>query len=123
MEVKTMREIYKVVASQVVASEAHPEGVYSTVSGYPKTFDSRNYNATAENPDGDAEKALRVAKADYHAQQSAFEASDARAMWTLTLERTDGRQIMRDSWGGFPDMTPQPGPEAEPEEPVETEGE
>jgi len=110
-----MREIYIVKANHVVTSEAHPEGVYSTVNGYPKTFDSRNYNATAENPDGDPEKALRVAKADYHAQQSAFEASDARAMWTLTLERTDGRQIMRDSWGGFPDMTPVPTPEPEPE--------
>lgn len=114
-----MREIYIVKATQVVTSEAHPEGAYSIVSGYPKTFDSRNYGATAENPDGDAEKALRVAKSDYHNQQSAFEASDARAMWTVTLERADGRQIMRDSWGGFPDMTPQPEPEPEPEPDVE----
>lgn len=114
-----MREIYKVNATQIVISDAHPEGVLSTVSGYPKTFDSRNYNATEANPNGDPEKALRVAKSDYHAQQSAFEVSDTRAMWTLTLERTDGRQIMRDSWGKFPDMTPQP----EPVEPEETEGE
>lgn len=118
-----MREIYKVNATQIVVSDAHPEGTLTNVSGYPKTFDSRNYGATTENPNGDPEKALRVAKADYHAQQSAFEASDARAGWTLTLERTDGRQIMRDSWGGFPDMTPQPQPEPEPVEPVETEGE
>lgn len=111
-----MREIYKVNATQIVVSDTHQEGVPSTVSGYPKMFDSRNYNATAENPDGDAEKALRVAQSDYHAQQSAFEASDARAMWTLTLERTDGRQIMRNSWGGFPDMTPVSTPEPEPGE-------
>lgn len=35
-----------------------------------------------------------------------------RAMWTVTLERADGRQIMRESFGAFPDMTP---PEPEPE--------
>lgn len=119
-----MREIYKVNATQIVVSDAHPEGILSNVSGYPKTFDSRNYNATEANPDGDAEKALRVAKAAYHDQQSKFEASDSRAGWILTLERgSDGRQIMRDSWGGFPDMTPVPTPEPEPVEPVETEGE
>lgn len=107
-----MREIYKVTATQVVISDAHPEGVLSTVSGYPKSFDSRNYGATEANPNGDPEKALRVARSDYHAQQSAFEAADNRAGWVLTLERcSDGRQIMRDAFGSFPDMTPQPQPE------------
>lgn len=28
-----MRQLYIVTATQVVASEAHPEGMYSTVSG------------------------------------------------------------------------------------------
>lgn len=117
-----MREIYKVNATQVVTSENHPEGVLSTVTGYPKLFDSRNYNATELNPDGDPEKALRIAKADYHSQQAAFEASDTRAMWTLTLERTDGRQIVRDSFGAFPVVTPvEPEPELDEteEEPIE----
>lgn len=110
-----MREIYKVTATQIVVSDAHPEGMLSTVAGYPKTFDSRNYGASTENPDGNAEKALRVAQSDYHGQQSNFEAADNRAGWVLTLERgSDGRQIMRDSWGGFPDMTPVPTPEPEP---------
>lgn len=115
-----MREIYKVTATQVVTSETHPEGVLSNVTGYPRSFDSRNYNASEANPDGDAEKALRIAKADYHAQQSVFEAADNRAMWTLTLERTDGRQVMRDSFGAFPVVTPV---EPEPAEPVEPDGE
>lgn len=115
-----MREIYKVNASQIVVSDAHPEGTLTTVTDFPKSFDSRNYPVTDGNPNGDADKALRVAKAAYHDQQSKFEAADNRAGWVLTLERgSDGRQIMRDSWGGFPDMTP---PEPEPE-PVETEGE
>ena len=106
-----MRNIFIVNASQVVTSESHPEGVYSVVSGYPKTFDSRNYSATAETPDGDADKALRVARADYCAQQSAFLASDSRAMWTVTLTRADGRQLASECFGAFPDMTP-----VEPEE-------
>lgn len=109
-----MRNIFIVDAKQVVVSDAHPEGVLSTVSGFPKTFDSRQYSATEENPNGDSDKALRVAKAEYHAQQSAFEAADNRAMWALTLTRADGRQIMQDAWGAFPDMTP-PAPEPEPE--------
>ena len=101
-----MRNIFIVNATQVVVSENHPEGIYSVVSGYPKTFDSRNYNATEQNPDGDVDKAFRVAKADYCAQQSAFLASDSRAMWTVTLTRADGRQLASECFGEFPDMTP-----------------
>ena len=111
-----MREIYIVNAAQVVVSESHPEGIYSVVQGYPKTFDSRSFNATAENPDGDTDKALRMAKSDYYAQESLFYAADNRAKWAITLEMSNGRQIMRESFGAFPDMTP------EPETPVEPEG-
>lgn len=107
-----MRQIYVVNATHVVVSTAHPEGVYSVLSGFPQTFDSRNYNATAENPDGDSEKALRVAKSVFHDQQSKFEASDTRAMWAVTLTRADGIQMMHESWGAFPDMTPTPTEEA-----------
>jgi hypothetical protein len=108
-----MRNIFIVNATQVVVSETHPEGAYSAVSGYPKTFDSRNYNATAENPDGDVNKALRVAKSDYCAQQAAFLASDTRAMWTVTLSMADGRQIASECFGAFPDVTPEPEEAAE----------
>ena len=103
-----MRNIYIVDATQVVTSQAHPEGLYSTVSGFPKTFDSRSYNASAENPNGDEEKALRMAKSEYLSQQSAFYASDNRAMWTVTLTRADGAQFMKDSQGAFPVITPEP---------------
>ena len=102
-----MRNIFIVNATQVVISDNHPEGVYSVVSGYPKTFDSRNYSATEQNPDGDVEKAYRVAKADYCAQMAAFLASDSRAMWTVTLTRADGRQMLSECFGNFPDMTPE----------------
>ena len=111
-----MRQIYIVNATQVVVSDAHPEGLYSVMSGYPKTFDSRNYNATAENPDGDQSKALRAAKAEYLSRLSANYASDARAMSTVTLEMANGRMVMSESIGAFPDMTPEPEPTPETEE-------
>ena len=108
-----MRQIYTVDAKQVVPSPAHPEGVYSSVSGYPKTFDSRSYNATEDNPNGDPERAFVVAKADFLAEFSALLVSDSpRVMWAITMTRADGRQMMQESWGAFPDMTPAPAEEA-----------
>ena len=104
-----MRQIYIVNATQTVISESHPEGLFSVISGYPKTFDSRSYNATAENPNGDTEAALRAAKADYYSRLSSNYAGSAnRVMAVVTLEQADGRQIMRESVGAFPDMTPAP---------------
>lgn len=112
-----MRQIYTVDAKQVVPSEAHPEGVFSNVSGYPKTFDSRNYNATTENPNGDAERAFIVAKSDFFTEVGALMVSDSsRVMWAVMLTRADGIQMMHESWGTFPNVTPEPEPEPEPEE-------
>ena len=82
-----MRNIFIVSATQVVTSESHPEGLFSVVSGYPKTYDSRNYNATEQNPNGDSDAALRAAKSEYFSRLSAFYAgSPARVMATVTLE-------------------------------------
>lgn len=115
-----MRQIYIVTATQVVTSESHPEGIYSAMSGYPKTFDSRSYDATAENPNGNEEKALNAAKSEYFSRLSAmYVGSASRVMAMVTLERADGRQIMRESIGAFPDMTPTPEPAPEPEEVAE----
>ena len=111
-----MRNIFIVNATQVVVSESHPEGIYSTVPDYPKQYDSRNYNATEANPNGDEARALDVAKAEFYSRVSAFLSANNRAMWTVTLTRADGRQIMRESFGAFPDMTPEPEPEPEVEE-------
>ena len=112
-----MRQIFIVDASQVVVSESNPQSIYSEVSGYPKTFDSRNYNQTEQNPNGDEARALEVAQAEFYSRVSAFLSANNRAMWTVTLTRADGRQIMRESRGAFPDMTPAPAPE--PEQPEE----
>ena len=111
-----MRQIYIVNATQVVTSESHPEGIMSAVPDYPKNYDSRNYNATAENPNGDEARALEVAQAEFYSRVSAFLTANNRAMWTVTLTRADGRQILRDSRGAFPDMTPEPEPEEQIEE-------
>lgn len=111
-----MRSIFIVNATQVVTSDSHPEGLFSVMSGYPKNYDSRSYNATEQNPDGDTEAALRAAKSEYFSRLSSnYAGSPARVMATVTLETAEGRQVMGESVGAFPDMTP-----PEPEEQVET---
>ena len=99
------RNIFIVNASQTVVSDSHPEGLYSVVTGYPKTFDSRSYASANGNPNGDPEKALMAARAEYYSRLSAFcSGSDTRVMGTVTLEQADGRTIIRDSVGAFPDI-------------------
>ena len=119
-----MRNIFIVNATQVVISENHPEGLFSTVSGYPKTFDSRSYNATEANPNGDEALALNAAKAEYFSRLSAnYAGSASRVMATVTLMTAQGRTILHESIGAFPDMKPEPEPEPEPVEPEEPEAE
>lgn len=116
-----MRNVFVVNATQVVTSDNHPEGLFSMMSGYPKTYDSRNYNSTEENPNGDEGAALNAAKSEYFSRLSSiYIGSPTRVMATVTLSRADGKLVMRETIGAFPDMTPQPEPEPEPnEEPAE----
>ena len=95
-----MRQIYTVDAKQVVVSNNHPEGMLSNMPNYPKSFDSMSYN-------DDLEKAYWMAKADFLAEQSTLMTADNpnRVMWTVTLTRADGRQMMAETWGAFPDVT------------------
>lgn len=88
-----MRNIF-IVNATIVDSN----GTYSTVSGFPKRFDSESY-VTSENP---TETALRRAKAAYHTQLGLNYAVDGRMMQTVTLSQADGRIIMRESEGSFP---------------------
>ena len=106
-----MRNIYIVNAVQVVVSDSHSEGVYSTIQGYPKIYDSRDYEATTDNPNGNDALALIVARAEFAERVKQLAIAHNRAMWAVTLERADGRQIMRESFGDFPDMTPLVEPE------------
>lgn len=90
------RNIAIVNATQIVTSEAHPEGIFSVVSGFPKVFDS------GEN--GDIEALLATAKSAYFAQLSTNYANTnpARIMTTVTLEMANGYQVLSETIGGFP---------------------
>jgi hypothetical protein len=92
-----MRTIYIISATQVVTSESHPEGVFSNVTDYPKNIDTRDYN-------GSDELALIVAEADYadRVKQLSLANNPNRTMWTVTLERSDGRQFQKKTHGAFP---------------------
>ena len=96
------RNIFRVDATQVNA-----QGQYSTVSGFPKTFDSDSY-------EGDVDKALRRAKSAFFAQCSTNYATDGKIMQTVILTQANGQTIMRDSEGAFP--VPEPEPQSESEE-------
>ena len=89
-----MRNIFIVNATQV-----DNNGTFSTVSGFPKRFDSESY-------DGNVETALRRAKAAYHAQLATNFAVDNRQMQAVTLSQADGRIILRESEGAFVEPEP-----------------
>ena len=110
------REIYKVYATQIVISESNPQGVLSDIPNYPKPFDSRNYKASAENPNGSSDIALLAAQADFKTEALALSTADSpnRVGWCVSIIRTsDGERIARKAWGGYPDMTHAPEPEPE----------
>ena len=96
-----MRQIFIVNATQVVTSEAHPEGLFSVMSGFPKTFDSGE--------GGDIEQAMKTAKSAYYAQLSANYANSNpnRVMTTVTLEMANGQQVLRECIGSFPTTEPE----------------
>lgn len=110
-----MRQIFITNAMQIVTSESNPQGVYSNVNGFPIRRDSRDYEATEQNPNGNEELALIVAQADYADAVKNLSIAHNRAGWAVTLERWDGVQLAKKSFGAFPDMTPAPAPEPEPD--------
>ena len=109
-----MRQIYTIYATQVVASENHPEGVKSNISGFPLDVDSRTY-ATEADPNGNTDTALIVAQAEFANEVKALTIANNpnRVMWTVTLEQANGVQIAKKSAGIFPNIifTPESEPE------------
>ena len=97
-----MRNIIIVNATQLVTSESHPEGLFSVMTGFPKTFDSLNYG-------GNVEQTMKAAKSAYYAQLSANYANTNpnRVMTTVTLEMANGQQILKESVGAFPVTEPE----------------
>ena len=95
------RNIIIVNATQLVTSEANPYGIFSTMSGFPKVFDSGE--------GGDIEQTMKTAKSAYYAQLSAnyANANPNRVMTTITLEMANGQQILRECIGTFPTTEPE----------------
>lgn len=105
-----VRNIFIVNAAVVDAN-----GNYNVLSGYPKNFDSKNYN-------NDIDKTLKRAQGEMSEVWSAFCKRDDRQMQVVTLSMANGRQIDYKCDGHIYDL-PDPEPEPEPEEEPEPEGE
>lgn len=99
------RNIFEVYAKVIDAN-----GAYNTLSGYPKVFDSRNYN-------NDISKALQRAKGEFHETFGAMCKRDDRKMQMVILMTALGQVIERQYIGAVP-----PEPQLEPEEPAEDSG-
>ena len=85
------RAIFEVYAKIVDAN-----GAYNTLSGYPKAFDSRNYN-------NDIDKTLQRAKGEFHDTFGAMCKRDDRQMQMVVLMTAEGQQIDRQVIGAVPD--------------------
>ena len=94
------RKIYEVYAKVVDAN-----GNYSTLDGYPKAFDSRNY-------ENDTEKTLKRAKSEFAACESTMYKNDTRQLQTVILMGADGFILKCTTIGA---IAPLPDPEPEPE--------
>ena len=98
------RNIFEVYAKVVDAN-----GAYNTLSGYPKVFDSRQYN-------NDISKALQRAKGEFHETFGAMCKRDDRKMQMVILMTALGQVIERQYIGAVPpEPEPEPQPESEPQ--------
>lgn len=96
-----IREIFEVYAKVVDAN-----GAYNTLSGYPKTFDSRSYN-------GDVDKARQRAYGEYHEVLGAMcKRDDRQVQIAMILRASTGQQIERTVLGKIAD-DPDPEEDAE----------
>lgn len=96
------REIFEVTANIVDAN-----GTYNALSGYPRTFDSKNY-------DNDIDRARRRAYADFYEALSAMGKRDDRQLQIAAIRQiSDCIQIERQVFGAIADL---PDPEPDPEE-------
>lgn len=98
------RNIFEVYAKIIDAN-----GAYNTLSGYPKIFDSRNYN-------NDIEKTLKRARGEFYDVVSTMCKRDDRQLQTVILMTATGHVIECQSLGSI-----QPDPEPEQEEVNENE--
>ena len=69
-------------------------GTFNTLDGYPKKFDSRNYQ-------NDIDKTQRRAEGGFSEAWADMCKVDTRQIQTVTLETVDGFQLDRKTSGGF----------------------
>lgn len=94
------REIFEVTAKIVDAN-----GTFNTLTGYPKAFDSRNYN-------NDIETARNRAIGEYHEVLGAMYKRDDRQLQLATvMAMNDGLLLAMSKIGAIADL-PDPEPEA-----------
>ncbi len=86
------RAIYEVYAKVVDSN-----GNYNTLSGYPKSFDSRHY-------DNDIDKTLLRATGEFADTWGAFCKRDDRQLQTVILMSADGFIIDRKTIGAIEDI-------------------
>ena len=98
-----VREIYEVYAKVVDSN-----GVYNTLSGYPKVYDSRTYS-------GDTEMAYAKAEGEWHACLGAMSKRDDRQKQiAMVIRVSDGIQVLV---GGYGKIAEDPNPAPPEEEP------
>ena len=91
-----MRNIF-IVSAFIVDSN----GTFSYLSGYPKTFDSKNYSDNVD-------IAKKRAEGDMFEQWGAMCKRDDRQIQTVTLCDVFGNVIEKKSMGNFPAVDPEP---------------
>lgn len=90
------RQIFIVNATVVDAN-----GTYNPLSGYPKTFDSKNYGH-------DIDKTKLRASGAFAEAKAAMCKVDSRQLQTVTLETADGFQVEKWCYGAIADIEPAP---------------
>lgn len=85
------------MARQIFIVDAHivdANGTFNYVSGYPKKFDSNNY-------DGDVDKTKRRAEGDMSEAWGAMCKVDTRQIQTVSLSTVDGFLVESKTMGQF----------------------
>lgn len=86
------REIYEVYAKVVDAN-----GNYNTLTGYPKTFDSKNYG-------NDLQKTRTRAEGEYHQCIADMSKNDTRQLQSVILMTAEGNVIYSKSIGTIAEL-------------------
>lgn len=92
------RQIFEVYAKVVDSN-----GAYNTLTGYPKAFDSQNYN-------NDIDKTLKRAQGEFSETWGAMCKRDDRQLQTVILMTADGFVLDKKSDGAIAAL-PDPDPE------------